>query len=739
MSWENGLRWTGAIGIAAIAVMRCLILFVPRVVFDVDPALDPTPIAGLGPAGSMWLDIALLLFAACGFAGESLSGRGISWLPVLLALIPLPIVLWHGSTNGIDLYRGLTWAAAAIACVAAAHLARDRGLRIVMLMLFAAVIFPLLVRGAANMTYEHDDTLRQWENNKQAFLAEKGWEENSPNTLIYERRMSHREPRGWFNSTNVFGSLAGFSAILMLGLTILSIRAKLTSGWAGAMALAAIASAASLWMTGSMGALLAAFGGLVLLLLTTIGFVRKLLARVGPPLAVLCVLGAIVAVAMRGVVLPEGFANERSLLYRWHYVVSSARIVAEDPLTGVGPGSYQQAYMKHRLPRNPEEVASAHSVFFDWLATLGLAGSAWIVLVLMQTWRAGQALRFEPIEPDAEKEPQVGLRVCLTAVGAVCAFGIVPAMLAERHELWRDALALFLRIIGLVGYALLALAAGHVLSRARDWVLDAAVFAAMLALLVHGQIEMTFTQPGSVAWVMCMLGLAGPVRPGGRKSAGWIGAALATGAALWLAITAAIPATRQQAMMIEAAEMLRPMSPLSENRVEPDSPDAVALRREVAGRLEVAHECWPVYYAPLIAAADQLERAGRHSAAPDNVAALSEARVLLQECIEQTGAARPTNLSFFIELRLAELTGNESHHESALDLARAMTEIDPHGIAPWRRLGDLLWKLERRSEAAEAYERCLTNNANFSLDPLKQLSERDRTEIERRLSETGAQ
>ncbi|UCD74276.1 MAG: O-antigen ligase family protein [Phycisphaerales bacterium] len=726
------LRWISALGIAAVAVMRCVIFFAPQVVFDLDPALDPYPLAGLGPAGSLWLDVILMISAACGFAGEALSKRGIDWLLLLLACLPLPVVLWHGYGDGGDLWLGSTWLAAAMACATVAHLARDRALRIVFLALLAAVIIPLLVRGAANVTYEHEDTLQQYEQNKAQFLAEKGWEPDSPNALIYERRMQHREPRGWFGSTNIFGALAAFSVILWLGIGLAAIRAGLTGGWAGLAGLIVIASAAGLWMTGSMGALVAGFGGLVLLLAGwKIAFVRAIMKRFGPGIAVLCVLGALVAVAVRGAALPEGFAGERSLLYRWHYLASSAEIIAEDPLTGVGPDSYQVAYMKHRLPRNPEEVASAHSMFFDWLCTVGLVAVAWIALVLIQTWRAGKGLRFGS-EPEEERPP--GSRTGLVAVVVVCGLGLIPAILFEADVL--DALSFFLRSVGVMGFAAAALAIGYILVRVDHRLVEAALAAGAIALLVHGQIEMTFTRPGSVVWAMCVLGLAGGARAAGRKPAGWIGAAVALFGAVWIAFTAAIPASRQQSLMIEAAEILEPVA---EENSALSAADQIALRTQAAETLDAAHRAWPIDRTPLFAAGEQLERASRIERGNERIALLREAMERLQMCIDLDRSAEAMNLAFFVQLKLGELTGDDAYNEAAVDLARAMAELDPNGLAPWRRLGDVLWQLGRTKEAIAAYQRALEANANFELDPLKQLPEGDRIEIERRVAEAGGQ
>ena len=68
-------------------------------------------------------------------------------------------------------------------------------------------------------------------------------------------------------------------------------------------------------------------------------------------------------------------------------------------------------------------------------------------------------------------------------------------------------------------------------------------------------------------------------------------------------------------------------------------------------------------------------------------------------------------------------------------LARRMTALDPGGLAPWKRLGDVLWDAGRIDEARAAYERTLQVDADFELDPLKRLGENERRLIEQRLDE----
>ncbi len=71
--------------------------------------------------------------------------------------------------------------------------------------------------------------------------------------------------------------------------------------------------------------------------------------------------------------------------------------------------------------------------------------------------------------------------------------------------------------------------------------------------------------------------------------------------------------------------------------------------------------------------------------------------------------------------------------QAAIGYARRMTEIDPHGIGVWRRLGDVLWDTGDRAGAADAYRKALANNANFELDELKQLPQRERELLHERI------
>src|SRR5262249_27355910 len=143
-------------------------------------------------------------------------------------------------------------------------------------------------------------------------------------------------------------------------------------------------TAGMLVFTGSKGAVLAALIGVILAIAPlTIPLIAPTFAsRFSGVIIMAMVLLTLGAVFARGTPLSQALSGDKSLLFRWHYTVASARMAAAHPWLGVGPDGYQDAYAQFRVPRNPEEVQSAHSMFWDWVCTLGVpAGACWIALV----------------------------------------------------------------------------------------------------------------------------------------------------------------------------------------------------------------------------------------------------------------------------------------------------------------------------------------------------------------------
>ena len=138
-----------------------------------------------------------------------------------------------------------------------------------------------------------------------------------------------------------------------------------------------------------------------------------------------------------------------------------------------------------------------------------------------------------------------------------------------------------------------------------------------------------------------------------------------------------------------------------------------------------------------------LREAARQTMIAVRVSTHDKQRALAGRAVELAGEAveihgGPSSVATLAETTwvLALISGDETHKQAAITAATALTDLDPHGIGPWRRLGNLLFELGLRDEAALAYERALENNANFELDPMRQLSEPDRLQLRLR-SEDG--
>jgi hypothetical protein len=732
-SESEALRWIGLIGIVSIAVMRCVIVFAPQVHFDVDPVSDSTPLGGFGPAGSLVLDVILLLSCAVAIIGEWRRGAGIDWKLFALALIPVPVVMWHGSSDAGDLWRGSTWACAAIACAIAAHLARDRTMRIVIIALHAAAIAIILVRGFNQIFIEHPAMVEIFDERKEQFFRDRGWDVDSSAARIYERRLHQPQPLGWFATTNVVASFVTFGLVFGIGLTIAATRAKLQGGWAAAMALWALACAIALWFTGSQGAIGATCIGAAFAVALQIWRNRaRDSSRIPALIACALILLTLLGVIMRGALLPESFAGDKSLLFRWHYMIASARIFIENALLGVGPDGFQAAYTMHRVPRNPEEVASAHSMFIDWLCTLGISGFSWIGLVAISLWRGGRAIMLSSTA-DAQSEIAPAQRfafraaIIVAAVAFIPAFGYVEIKVLDPHSALIRLLAVFI-------FAAVACMMGYVLIRDANRNAEPWLFAAITALLIHSQIEMTFSQPGAGVWCLAIIGMLAAPTPRANANRQSILVAVITTTAIvtfaaWLMVTGALPAIAQQRAMADAESLLDTVRQNPDDRAL-----TIARRQAAAAKLIEAHGRWPINARPLEAAATQLELA---SVQPQGVALglLMHARDVIDRAVAEHRKPNSIAMAVGINVRLAQATGDQEYWQGAVQLARELTRIDPHGLSAWKRLGDVFWMAGERAESAKAYRHALDADANFELDELKRLSNRARSEIQRRMAD----
>ncbi|MCH8165789.1 MAG: hypothetical protein IH889_09290, partial [Planctomycetes bacterium] len=453
---------------------------------------------------------------------------------------------------------------------------------------------------------------------------------------------------------------------------------------------------------------------------------RPLLGRIGPAVAIAIVLAAPLAVVVRGTLLGESWLGEKSLLFRWHYLVGASRMISQHPGVGVGPDGFQAAYAAVRLPRSPEEVTSAHSMFADWLSTLGPSGAALIGLVLILLWRSGRSLGRDEIDEHSSSSPNP--RAPLLAAAAVAVLALLPAIAQEALSL--DSITISLsRGAGVLGYVVAAAGLSVVLARAPRSIVNWTLTAAVVALAVHAQIEMTFFDPGSVVWMMCALGLAGGAVGRGKLWLGFIAGPLVLGGALFIGRAGAYPAFLQQILTNKAASALYP-----------PSEDRRGQTQQRAAAVQLLTDAYKIYRAnvlPLHAAVRQAVMAAATAPRAKRIEWLQEAAELARRAVADHGKPGSISLAGEAHRLKALLTNDADDWQAAIQYARRMTEIDPHGIGVWRRLGDVMWETGDRERAADAYRKALTNDANFELDELKQLPQRERETLLERIAQAS--
>lgn len=712
----------GTGGLLAVAAARSVAALPPWRWFDADPLMAPGALEGLGPAASLLLDLLLCLSAAAVLAGIRRRGGGIDPLLLLLWMLPLPWLWWHGRDDLEQAWRGGTLAASWLGLVAAAHLRQSPGHRLLLAAGLLACAAPWLLRGVSQWFIEHPAMVAQFDAERPRILAAFGWEEGGEAALQYERRLRQREAVGSFGLANVFSSLLAAAAVGWAALAVGTRGRHLGGGTAALAAAVAAAAAAGVLLNGSKGAIAALLCGAIF---AAAGWRRSMaapqasLAGPGsPPLlsprwVLLAVPLGIGAIALRGV-LPEGFLGERSLLFRWHYLIGALRVVASVPLEGVGPAGFQEWYLLAKPARSPEAVQSAHSLPLDQLAAVGLVAVAWLLLPLRVLWPRVS----EPHAAEASGSAAAAVVYLGVFAGAATAMAIAsPASLASG-SLWPWVGVGLLPIAALVARSILVAmpAAGA------SWLLAAMAF----TLLLHGQVEMTFFNQGSLPWSLLVVGLAGGAlgRRGGLAR-GRAAAVLPVVLSLLLLAGPIRDAWEAERSLGRAALPLGEISPKADAALRPPSlPEVLAARRVAADRLAAlaASANRAASHAAALEVEQRLAIAAATADRAETSAALAEALAAAEESLRRFGPSAK---------RLADRAGvlaawrrvqpGEVPPEVLLEALQQAISRQPGDPLRWIELGDAHLAAGDGEAAAWAWRRAIEADDARELDPLVQL------------------
>lgn len=782
----------GATGLLLACILaRCVVSLDPFPLWSGDPTLLATPQTALGPAGQLVLDTISLIAAAV----VLWRSRGLSiGSPLLLAIgsaaaLAHAFVIDQGSLDNLRV--GVSWCAALSAGLAGLAIARDRAGRALAWGALLALVMMLAAKGAFQYFVEHPETVRAYKQHRQQFLEAQGWSEGSMMARAFERRLYQNEGTAWFGLSNVLASLCAGGTVAMIALAGASRRVRDDlPGWIRPLIGAGlIVAGAGLALSLSKGGIAAAAVGVALLILGAL--LRHKLThkpgtatRLGAVLGLLVVAGMLMGIMLRGLIGEK--LSELSIYFRWFYLQGASRIFAEHPLLGVGPADFKDAYLLAKPALSPEEVTSPHSILFDWLSTLGLAGLAWCLAWLGWIAATGRSLLSReslsiPYSPPGSPSP--GVWSTPNLVRAFIVIILAPTALSAFIELQASTPeASIARLIA----AAIALAVGISVASLIDRLsaVPAGLSAAALALAAHAQIEVTPVWPGSGAWMFMLCGLcAGTVvsaraatpdlsgtsienpAPSLRSVGARVGALLT----LALAIAAALGAMRMwswESKLREAADLVTPVAEVRAAYLDfartgqgnagelaamlgslgvkatLDKPDDVMkeiaiVQIDRAGRaaaiLKDAGE--RARHAATLQAASKLwmQRMAARESESQMMQAGDEAALALSAA-ERAAELSPTTSAWnwlgTIRREVSTALGRRETLVAAAAAFEAGARLDPHGTTSSLELVRVLESLGDRARASEWAQRVLDADRHMRLDPLRQLDPAERARLE---------
>ncbi|MBL0870182.1 MAG: O-antigen ligase family protein [Phycisphaerales bacterium] len=591
--------------------------------WDADPAIEYAPVVGITPALSLALD-ALSIFASglMLILAKPLNAPARSRLRAAVApslsvyawLCALLAIAYHATlSNSADLQQarvGASWASAFTLALALFFTAHHRAVRTALISAFVGVCSLMVFKGAVQVFVDHPALVRSFEANKEAFLAAQGWTSDSSSAKSYIRRLSQPEASAWFGLSNVFATISVILTALSLGQFLAAVdrrRDKLASErtssdltFVALFALTTLLGILGVALAGGKGGFASLFFALCLFLLPRLLRSKPALNRFTPVIIPATIALVLALIALRGY-LGERF-SELSLLFRAFYIEASARIFASHPLLGVGPDGYKDLYTIFKNPLSPEEVASPHSILFDWICCLGLPGVVLCIAWLLWLSRAGRALgaahstsSTTNVETPTPNALRIEVRLAMLTASAV----VLAAMALESQALVPVNAAVM--VGGLLVWCVVALAC--VQTSTFSTPLARGVCIAAAACAVHSQIEVTASWHQSAVFVLALSGAAGVIgaaltrspesnpanvptpepsaHPASPRTLPAISGLIALTAAAALALGIALPAWKLHAATIAAADVLRPFAELRTARAAASDPSMPAEARQL--------------------------------------------------------------------------------------------------------------------------------------------------------------
>ncbi len=275
-----------------------------------------------------------------------------------------------------------------LAGVMAANLAHDRRRLMLVVIVLAAIAMTLAAKNLYQRVEEIPSRIASYEADPDRYIRGVGTRPGTPKAQNLESRIRDTSVTGFSSLANMNAATLLVGGAALAGLTWVKIRIALRTRRRGPRqqgeihppTLAAVLTASGLLAVGITLALTKSKGGVgaaMILGLLGVGAWRWR-SRLAKHWRKLALAVAACGLAAAGGLIAYGSSHgqlpSKTLTVRWFYWTGGAKLVAEHPLYGVGPGNYASWYLHVREPRAEEEVKTPHNAVVHALVQFGLPG-----------------------------------------------------------------------------------------------------------------------------------------------------------------------------------------------------------------------------------------------------------------------------------------------------------------------------------------------------------------------------
>ena len=402
--------------------------------------------------------------------------------------------------------------------------------------LVLVVIAALGVVSACESAYQlfvtNQAMIEQYEQAPLTLLEPLGIEPGTFAQFLFEHRLFTQGVRGFFTTRNSAGSFALMASFAAIALFIDKFKnRKSTSDMRYAICDKRFATSCAaltiivlgLILTRSKGAILGSlFAAILFMAYLYLGQWAKSHKKA------ILIISLLLIIASSWLVISYGLKHNRlpggsGMLVRWQYWHASAKMYADHPLAGVGPGNFANFYPHYKPPEALESVADPHNFPLSILTQygpLGLVG--FLAMILVPLWRATSASSIEHRISSIEyrvssKALAVTFLIVISAALLLIRPMIIPAAPADTLDvIIYVILTLYIAPVAafVIGFLLLTASLKTIRDKQyaiRNTRIAAALFCAVLGVLLHNLIDFALFEPGvfTTFWaiIACLIAL----------------------------------------------------------------------------------------------------------------------------------------------------------------------------------------------------------------------------------------